>query len=79
MTYRLPNSRKSNFATELSCPRDGAPRPMKMGREFTRQPTPLGKKANEQLPQLAFIAGQMGLRQAQAHATELRQMLSTAR
>ena len=41
--------------------------------------TPLGKKANEKLPQLAFIAGQIGLRQAQAHETELRQMLSTAR
>jgi pyridoxine/pyridoxamine 5'-phosphate oxidase len=27
MTYRLPNSRKSNFATELSCP-TGAPRAM---------------------------------------------------
>jgi hypothetical protein len=35
MTYRLPNSRKSNFATELSCS-PGAPRPMKI--EFTRQP-----------------------------------------
>ena len=41
--------------------------------------TPLGKKANEQMPQLALIAGQLGLRQAQAHQTELRQMLSTAR
>jgi uncharacterized protein len=41
--------------------------------------TPLGKKANEQLPQLAFIAGQVGLKKAQAHETELRQMLSTAR
>jgi uncharacterized protein len=41
--------------------------------------TPLGKKANEKLPQLAFIAGQVGLKKAQAHEMELRQMLSTAR
>ncbi len=41
--------------------------------------TPLGKKANEKLSQLAFIAGQIGLRQAQAHEAELRQMLNTAR
>jgi hypothetical protein len=41
--------------------------------------TPLGKKASEKMPQLALIAGQIGLRQAQAHETELRQMLSTAR
>jgi hypothetical protein len=41
--------------------------------------TPLGKKANEKLPKLAFLAGQLGLRQAQAHETELRQMLGTAR
>jgi hypothetical protein len=41
--------------------------------------TPLGKKASEKMPQLALIAGQIGLRQAQAHQTELRQMLSTAR
>ena len=41
--------------------------------------TPLGKKANEKMPQLAIIAGQIGLRHAQAHETELRQMLSTAR
>src|SRR5262249_5268500 len=41
--------------------------------------TPLGKKAHEQLPQLAVLAGQIGLKQAQAHETELRQMLSTAR
>jgi len=40
--------------------------------------TPLGKKANEKMPQLAFIAGQIGLKQAQAHQTELRQMLSTS-
>ena len=37
--------------------------------------TPLGKKASEKMPQLAFIAGQFGLRQAQAHQAELRQML----
>ena len=41
--------------------------------------TPLGKKASEKMPQLALLAGQIGLRQAQAHQTELRQMLSTAR
>ena len=41
--------------------------------------TPVGKKASEKMPQLALIAGQIGLRQAQAHQTELRQMLSTAR
>jgi len=39
--------------------------------------TPLGKKASEKMPQLAFIAGQMGLRQVQAHQTERRQMLET--
>ena len=37
--------------------------------------TPVGKKANEKMPQLAFIAGQIGLKQAQAHQAELRQML----
>jgi uncharacterized protein len=37
--------------------------------------TPVGKKANEKMPQLAFIAGQIGLKKAQAHQTELRQML----
>src|SRR5215510_8267829 len=37
--------------------------------------TPLGKKASGKMPQLAFIAGQLGLRQAQAHQAELRQML----
>jgi hypothetical protein len=36
---------------------------------------PLGKKASEKMPQLAFIAGQLGLRQAEAHQAELRQML----
>jgi uncharacterized protein len=37
--------------------------------------TPVGKKANEKMPKLAFISGQIGLRQAQAHQTELRQMI----
>ena len=37
--------------------------------------TPVGKKASEKMPQLAFIAGQLGLLQAQAHQAELRQML----
>ena len=37
--------------------------------------TPLGKKASEKMPQLAFIAGQLGLKKAQAHQAELRQML----
>ena len=37
--------------------------------------TPLGKKASGKMPQLAFIAGQIGLKKAQAHQTELRQML----
>jgi hypothetical protein len=37
--------------------------------------TPVGKKASEKMPQLAFIAEQLGLRQAQAHQAELRQML----
>jgi hypothetical protein len=29
--------------------------------------TPVGKKANEKMPQLAFIAGQLGLKKAQAN------------
>src|SRR5215813_15048583 len=37
--------------------------------------TPVGKKASEKLPKLAFIAGQIGLQKAQANQTELRQML----
>ena len=37
--------------------------------------TPVGKKANEKMPQLAFIAGQIGLKKAQVNQTELRQML----
>src|SRR5438132_4113287 len=35
--------------------------------------TPVGKKASEKMPQLAFIAGQLGLKQAQAHPADLRQ------
>ena len=41
--------------------------------EFYR--TPVGKKASEKMPQLALIAGQLGLKKAQAHQAELRQML----
>jgi uncharacterized protein len=37
--------------------------------------TPVGKKASEKMPRLAFLSGQIGLRQAQAHQTELRQMI----
>jgi hypothetical protein len=37
--------------------------------------TPLGKKANEKMPQLAFISGQIGLQKAQANHEELRQMI----
>ena len=37
--------------------------------------TPVGKKANEKMAQLAFIAGQLGLKKAQANQAELRQML----
>src|SRR5215471_8774187 len=37
--------------------------------------TPVGKKASEKLPQLAFIAGQIGLQKAQANQAELRQMI----
>ena len=37
--------------------------------------TPVGKKASEKLPKLAFISGQIGLKKAQAHQAELRQML----
>ena len=40
--------------------------------------TPLGKKANEKVSQLVFIAGQLGLRKAQAHEAELQQMLRSA-
>jgi uncharacterized protein len=37
--------------------------------------TPVGKKANEKMPQLAFLAGQLDLKKAQAHQAELRQTL----
>ena len=37
--------------------------------------TPVGKKASEKMPQLAFLAGQLGLKKAQANQAELRQML----
>ena len=40
--------------------------------------TPVGKKANEKMPQLAFISGQIGLKKAQANQAELRQMLATS-
>ena len=35
----------------------------------------MGKKANEKMPHLAFLAGQLGLKKAQAHQAELRQTL----
>jgi uncharacterized protein len=37
--------------------------------------TPLGKKANEKMPQLTFVSGQIGLKKAQANQAELRQMI----
>ena len=37
--------------------------------------TPVGKKASEKMPQLAFIAGQIGLKKAQGNQAELRQMI----
>ena len=37
--------------------------------------TPVGKKASEKMPQLAFLAGQLGLKKAQTNQAELRQML----
>ncbi len=37
--------------------------------------TPVGKKASEKMPQLAFLAGQIGLKKAQANQAELRQMI----
>jgi hypothetical protein len=37
--------------------------------------TPLGKKASDKMPKLAFISGQIGLKKAQANQTELRQMI----
>lgn len=37
--------------------------------------TPLGRKASEKMPKLAFVAAQVGLTRAQEHQAELRQML----
>jgi len=37
--------------------------------------TPVGKKASEKMTQLAFVSGQIGLKRAQEHQAELRQML----
>jgi hypothetical protein len=37
--------------------------------------TPVGKKANEKMPKLMFIAGQLGLKKAQANQAELQQMI----
>jgi uncharacterized protein len=37
--------------------------------------TPLGKKANEKMPRLTFIAGEIGLKRAQEHQAELQQMI----
>ena len=37
--------------------------------------TPVGKKASEKMPQLAFLAGQIGLKKAQGNQAELRQMI----
>jgi uncharacterized protein len=41
--------------------------------------TPVGKKANEKMPKLMFIAGQLGLKKAQANQAELQQMLNSSR
>ena len=41
--------------------------------------TPLGKKANEKMPKLMFIAEQIGLKKAQANQAELQQMLNSSR
>jgi uncharacterized protein len=41
--------------------------------------TPVGKKANEKMPKLMFIAGQIGLQKAQANQAELQQMLNSSR
>ena len=41
--------------------------------------SPLGKKANEKMPKLMFIAGQLGLKKAQANQAELQQMLNSSR
>ena len=40
--------------------------------------TPVGKKASEKMPRLAFAAGELGLQRAQANQAELRQMLEEA-
>ena len=37
--------------------------------------TPVGKKASEKMPKLVFIAGQIGLKKAQANQAELQQMM----
>jgi hypothetical protein len=37
--------------------------------------TPIGKKASEKMPKLALISGQIGLKQAKEHQTELQQMI----
>jgi uncharacterized protein len=37
--------------------------------------TPVGKKASEKMPKLAFISGQIGLKKAQENQAELRQMI----
>ena len=37
--------------------------------------TPVGKKVNEKMPKLMFIAGQIGLKKAQANQAELQQMM----
>jgi uncharacterized protein len=41
--------------------------------------TPVGKKANETMPKLMFIAGQIGLKKAQANQAELQQMLNSSK
>jgi hypothetical protein len=41
--------------------------------------TPVGKKANEKMPKLMFIAGQLGLKKAQTNQAELQQMLNSSK
>jgi hypothetical protein len=41
--------------------------------------TPVGKKASEKMPKLIFIAGQIGLKKAQANQAELQQMLNSSK
>jgi hypothetical protein len=41
--------------------------------------TPVGKKASEKMPKLMFIAGQIGLKKAQANQAELQQMMNSSR